>query len=163
MVAALLATVVKISADACTCDRGSTGKLFRHCEAVFIGEVVSIEYDSTTGTLEVPSVATLRVSESFKGTAAGDTVRVKTSGTGGMCGVDFSRAPRYLVFADSAYDGAPMFETNICQMTRPVSDRPSRLYRELRDWRENGVPPDPPPVKTGSVIHLTPDDLWMGR
>lgn len=125
--------------------------------------MVSIEYDSTTGTLEVPSVATLRVIEPFKGTVAGDTVRVKTSGTGGLCGVDFSRAPQYLVFADSTYDGAPMFETNICQMTRPASVRLRRPYRELRDWRENGVPPDPPPVKSGSVIHLTPDDLWLER
>lgn len=159
----VLVTVVGVPADACTCDRVSIRKLFRQSEAVFVGAVVSIEYDSTSGTPDVPSIATLRVSESFKGAATGDTVRVWTGGTGGMCGVDFSRAPLFLVFADSAYGGAPMYETNICRRTVPVSGRPSRLTAEFRDWRENGVPPDPPPAKTGTVFHVTPDDLRRER
>ena len=92
----LLLAASTVPAFACSCARTPTAEgLLQDAAAVFTGIV-----EESRSVAPGVSVTTFRISESFKGAAAGTTVRVRhPSGSSASCGVKFERGASYTLSA----------------------------------------------------------------
>jgi len=122
---ALLAVVLALGAGlawACTCkEEPSVAWSFGHCDAVFIGEVVSVQ-DTALGAggcagLYSGKVARLRVTYAWSGGQTGTLTTVVTGHGGGDCGYPFEGA-RHLIYATRL--ARHTWTTSICTRTRPL-------------------------------------------
>ena len=101
------------SSSACSCaGPGSLHDAYQKADAVFAGEVVSID-SIDFGTLRVR----LTVSQTWKGISS-TTIDIFTAAYGTACGYYFQVGSTYLVYA-YMYEGA--LETNSCTLTKQLS------------------------------------------
>lgn len=137
----LLSLALVAPSDACTCPPTELQALYRPAVAVFSGRVIRVHKSTERGYNGI--LATVVVSESWKGAHVGQVVTIATGNGGGGCGVDFKMGTRYLVFARLiARKG--WLATSLCSNPRPLTDA-SAAVDSLRAWKAAGrVPPDPP-------------------
>jgi hypothetical protein len=110
LVVAVITLAVVDQAEACSCRRNPTAKqILTSASAVFTGVV--------TGTRELSrgrSATTFRVTESFKGTSAGATVRIlHPSGSSASCGVRFAPGSTHTLSAHGDR-GARSLSATLC-------------------------------------------------
>jgi len=121
-------------AAACSCARNPTAAgILSSAEAVFSATVV----DSKTVGKNV-SVTTFRVTETFKGPAAGSTVAVRhPSGSSASCGVKFTPGAAYTLAAQRAGNGGAMLTTTLCStwMFLPHVGLSEGLIKDMRELR----------------------------
>lgn len=138
-------TITPIASAACSCVTSGLGREFEQSDAVFVAEVVAVEYFSRLGQLADelakshsiggPSVALVRPSEVFRdhwslGTDDGAARRpVYILSGASNCDVPFQAGERYLVFAKGVTSG--IFHTSICAGTATVP-RALETLRRLR-------------------------------
>jgi len=107
---------------ACTCpEEHSVAWSFGDCDAVFIGEVVSVR-DTALGAggcsgSYSAKVVRLRVTRAWSGVRAGTVTTVVTGSGSGDCGYPFE-GKRHLIYA-TRFDPRA-WTTNICMRTRPM-------------------------------------------
>lgn len=107
---------------ACTCvEEPSVAWSFGYCDAVFIGEVVSVR-DTALGAggcagFYSGKVVRLRVTSAWSGARTGTLATVITGHGGGDCGYPFE-GTRHLIYA-TRFD-PHTWTTNICTRTRPM-------------------------------------------
>lgn len=121
-----LAVVLPARAEACSCARNPTGAgILGQAAAVFTGTV-----QESTALPGDRSATTFRVTESFKGPPAGNTVRVvHRSGSSASCGVKFSAGKSYTIAAQR--DGAD-YTTSLCSTWMFGNEGGDALIREMR-------------------------------
>ena len=129
-------------AYACTCAVVSLDKQIKMSDAVFSGEVVSIEPDKLARVAGPPSLGrvTFDVKESWKGVSEG-AVAVYGHGPEASCGIEFEESRSYLVYAYRSNGESPL-QTDLCNSTRP-------LEHAGGDLRVLGPPEDPLPGTGG--------------
>ena len=112
---ALAGSTYAAEADACSCMKLTPAEGFTSSYAVFTGEVIDIEKNSSTpfGGLEV----TLRVKQLWKGDPA-EEIKVHTAGSSAACGYGFVEGTTYLVYA--VRDEADPLRVSLCSRTAPV-------------------------------------------
>jgi hypothetical protein len=86
-------------------------------DAVFSGEAVAVKQGTATARSPGYDTATLRVSETWKGSGRG-TLEVRTPSQGMACGYHFEGGREYLVYA---YTGKQGLEVDSCGATKPLS------------------------------------------
>src|SRR5262249_19913297 len=115
-------TLCPWSAWACTCvGEPSVAWSLGYCDAVFIGEVVSVR-DTALGAggcagYYSAKVARLLVTRAWSGPRVGSLTTVVTGSGGGDCGYSFE-GRRHLIYA-TRFDPRAL-TTNICTRTRPM-------------------------------------------
>jgi hypothetical protein len=113
-------------AHACSCagSPSSTDELYWP-DAVFAGEVIDVEED-TSGGMPPLSPVTLGVEESWKG-ASEERVVVRGYGPEVSCGIEFREGESYLVHArDNESRDVPL-ETGFCGATKPLASAEADL------------------------------------
>ena len=107
-------------AYACTCALVSTERQIKMSDAVFSGEVVSIEPGERATDVSPPSLGrvTFEVEESWKGTLE-ESVDVYGHGPGASCGIKFDEGKSYLVYARRSGGGGSL-QTGLCDSTKPL-------------------------------------------
>jgi hypothetical protein len=113
-------------AEACSCARNPTAAgILGQAAAVFTGTV-----QQSTPLPGEHSATTFRVTESFKGPRAGNTVRVvHRSGSSASCGVKFSAGTRYTIAAQRDGDD---YTTSLCSTWMFGNEAGDALIREMR-------------------------------
>lgn len=126
---ALAGSTYAAEADACSCMKLTPSEGFTSSHAVFTGEVIDIEKNTSTrfGGLEV----TLRVKQLWKGDPA-EEIKVHTAGSSAACGYGFVEGITYLVYA--VRDEADPLRVSLCSRTAPVD-------RAKEDLEALGKPP----------------------
>lgn len=116
-------------ARACSCAGPlALDEEFRTSDAIFAGEVVSVDEDmlSADGGPPLGSVS-FDVSESWKGVSE-QSAFVYGQGNGASCGIDFAKGEDYLVYAyRTGAEGSGPLETNLCKATKPLSEAETDL------------------------------------
>ncbi len=104
-------------ANACSCMRLTPAEGLSSSQAVFTGEVLSVEKNEATkfGGLE----ATLRVEDVWKGDV-GAEVEVHTAASSAACGYNFVVGTKYLVYAYT--DETDPMRVSLCSRTAPVEN-----------------------------------------
>jgi hypothetical protein len=98
--------------DACSCiDPGSVAAGFDASGSVLEGKVLSLQHQPAEHRIS----ARLEVLQRWKG-ASGKTVEVVTTDQGSMCGFEFRRGERYLIFAQATT--SPL-SVSICSLSKP--------------------------------------------
>ncbi|HEY6559735.1 MAG TPA: hypothetical protein VI072_20775 [Polyangiaceae bacterium] len=98
--------------DACSCiDPGSVAAGFDASGSVLEGKVLSLQHQPAAHRIS----ARLEVLQRWKG-ASGKTVEVVTTDQGSMCGFEFRRGERYLIFAQATT--SPL-SVSICSLSKP--------------------------------------------
>jgi hypothetical protein len=119
-------------ADACSCARNPTAEaLLQDYAVVFTGVV-----RGTTTVSSGRSVTTFEVTESFKGTAQGQTVRVRhRSGSSASCGIKFTAGATYTLAAFTGDGG--VLSANLCSawMFQPQVGLGDQLIERMRTLR----------------------------
>jgi hypothetical protein len=106
------------AADACSCGMSALCDAAWRADAVFVGNVVSIETSTVpTGVLRGRRVD-LAVVEAFRGLQLSE-VTIYTGYSGADCGYAFAMGESFLVYAYRTPEGH--LATSICTRTRPVS------------------------------------------
>jgi hypothetical protein len=115
---------------ACSCVQISTTQAQEQADVVFTGGVSAIDPD-----LAVPDVlqVTLGVSNGWKNTAPGLTLRVTTAANGATCGFPFQLGETYLVFAKRAQaDQLPQqLYVSLCSGTKTLSEATAQDFEDL--------------------------------
>jgi hypothetical protein len=113
-------------AHACSCagSPSSTDELYWP-DAVFAGEVIDVEED-TSGGMPPLSPVTLEVEESWKGVSE-ERVVVRGYGPEVSCGIEFREGESYLVYArDNESRDVPL-EIDFCDATKPLASAEADL------------------------------------
>lgn len=124
--AVLSATVNMRAAYACSCAGiGGPEKELKSSDAVFTGEVSSVEADETAPGSGLPiGKVVFDLEDSWKGDLR-DSVAVYGQGSGISCGLNFDEGKSYLVFAYRS--GGDALETDLCTSTQPLEKADSEL------------------------------------
>lgn len=129
----LLACVSAGSAQACSCAPNPTAASIRQSSsAIFIG--------IATGSRRVApgeAITTFKVIESFKGPAAGATIKVRhPDGSSATCGIQFANGQTHTLAAAATKPRRPL-SANLCSvwMFLPQVGLSDRLIGELRALR----------------------------
>jgi hypothetical protein len=140
-------------AHACTCALVSTERQIKTSDAVFSGEVVSIEPGERAANVSPPSLGlvTFEVEDSWKGALEG-AVDVYGHGPGASCGIKFDEGKSYLVYARRS-GGGDTLQTGLCDSTKP-------LEQAEDDLRLLGSPGGSLPG-TGGYGVTSPEDAAM--
>lgn len=133
------------SAHACTCAIVSLERQIKMSDAVFSGEVVSVESDKLAPDVRPPSLGrvTFDVKEAWKGISGGSAA-VYGQGPGASCGINFDEGRSYLVYAYRS-NGESSLQTDSCTATKPLENADA-------DLRVLGTPEDPLPDTGGYGI-----------
>jgi hypothetical protein len=126
LAAALVANLLLVGgpgaseAHACTCALVSTERQIKTSDAMFSGEVVSIEPGERAANVSPPSLGrvTFEVEDSWEGGLEG-TVDVYGHGPGASCGIKFDEGKSYLVYARRS-GGGDSLQTGLCDSTKPL-------------------------------------------
>ena len=129
-------------ASACSCMRLTPAEGLSSSQAVFTGEVVSVEKNETTkfGGLE----ATLRVEDVWKGDIGAQVV-VHTAASSAACGYNFVVGTKYLVYAYT--DETDPMRVSLCSRTAPVENakedldslgKPAKRYDATQKKADSG-------------------------
>ena len=133
IIAAVLTTTLADTARACSCARNPTAeRILQGATTVFTG----VARQSVRGA-GGHSVTTFTVVESFKGAAAGATIRVlHPSGSSASCGVRFAPGETYTLAAHRA-GSAPGLTATLCStwMFSPSVGLGTGLIRRMREIR----------------------------
>lgn len=128
------------TAEACSCGDVPLQVHFRYSSAVFAAKVLAVNESRERGYSGI--LASVEVSEAWKGVRNGERVIIATGHGGGDCGVQFSPDSTYLVFAEPTLKKGRL-TTSICHFTQRMSSQAP--VDTLRAWAWYGrVPPDPP-------------------
>lgn len=127
----LLLLVCASSVHACSCVIGPIKYAFKRSAVMFVGEVTHV----TAGNQFGPTLATMTVRESFKGShRVGSEVVIRTSPWGETCGLNFE-AGHYLV--EATIDERGQLEASLCSHTRSLHGEQTMKEVELlraRAW-----------------------------
>jgi hypothetical protein len=135
------------SAHACSCAMVSLEKEIKMSDAVFSGEVASVEPDKVAPGVRPPSLGrvTFDVKEAWKGISGGSAA-VYGQGPGVSCGINFDEGRSYLVYAYRS-NGESSLHTDLCTATKPLENADG-------DLRVLGSPEDPLPDTGGYGVSL---------
>lgn len=129
----ILACVLAGSAQACSCARNPTAAGIRQsASAVFTGTALN-----SRRVAPGEAVTTFKVTESFKGPAAGAIVRVRhPDGPSAACGIRFATGATHTLAAAATKPRHPL-SANLCSvwMFLPQVGLGERLIVDLRDLR----------------------------
>lgn len=134
-------------AYACSCMDAPLENDIRRSDAVFSGEVRSIDEEATAGGggMAAPGRITFAVEDSWKGVAT-ESVDVYGQGDGVNCYNTFEEGEAYLVYASRAKEAAAPLKNVGCGETKPLEGAEA-------DLRLLGSPADELP-ETGGVAPL---------
>lgn len=126
LAAALVANLLLVAgpgasdAQACTCAMVSPERQIKMSDAVFSGEVVSVDPGERATDVSPPPLGrvTFEVKGSWKGALEG-TVDVYGHGSEASCGIEFDESKSYLVYARRS-DGGGSLQTGLCDSTKPL-------------------------------------------
>lgn len=122
MMSLLLTTLDAGPAYACSCMDLPLKNSIRNSDAVFSGEVRSIDGGATTwdGGMAAPGRITFAVQDSWKGVPA-ETVDVYGQGDGANCYNMFEEGEAYLVYASREGEADAPLKNNPCGETKPLA------------------------------------------
>ena len=143
-------------AYACSCMDVPFKNDIRSSDAVFSGEVRSIDEEATAGSGEmaVPGRITFAVEDSWKGVTT-ETVDVYGQGDGANCYNTFEEGEAYLVYASRAKEADAPLKNVGCGETKPLEGAEA-------DLRLLGPPADELP-ETGALLPRPPAaPCWRG-
>ena len=141
---ALQGTVAADSAYACSCGTPTPERALQRSDAVFAGEVLSVEAGELARGPGPPSLGKVlfEPSKVWKGEPRGPAV-VYGQGAGAMCGLNFEKGEGYLVYAyRGTKDPDSPLHTGLCSRTNP-------LEGAVSDLRALGAPVDRLPQTGG--------------
>lgn len=131
----VLTSGLTVAAMACSCERNPTAEgLLERAAVVFTGVA-----QASAAVAPGQAMTTFTVVESFKGSAAGATVRVRhPNGASASCGVKFSPGETYTLAAHRA-GSKPDLATSLCStwMFAPQVGTGAGLIRRMREIRGN--------------------------
>jgi hypothetical protein len=107
---------------ACSCATRTLAEEFRTSDAVFSGEVVSIEENELSPDAIPPlGRVTFEIRKSWKGVSE-ESVAVYGQGDEASCGIDFEKGRNYLVYAYRLNEENTPLETSFCDATKPLTE-----------------------------------------
>ncbi len=149
----LLVTLDVGPAYACSCMELPLKNSVRNSDAVFSGEVRSIDEGATArgGGMMAPGRITFAVEDSWKGVAT-ETVDVYGQGDGANCYNVFGEGEAYLVYASRAKEADAPLKNNGCGETKPLAGAEADL--RLLGPPADGLPETggPAPLHVGGVL-----------
>lgn len=114
------------TAEACSCVATTVASRVRESAEVFVGTVLSLKSQQRTVTIQGSKLtlsvvrARIRVEQSWKGPHR-DVVEVVTNSEESMCGIEFQKGQRFLVFASmGTHDLKSTLVTGICDGSHAV-------------------------------------------
>lgn len=146
----LFALMFCVSAvSACSCfPSGTPSEELGNSDAVFIGVAQTIS--SGNGLVEVDFL----VAEKFKGTFAGNSVKVFTTSDSASCGFPFSEQSAYLIYASDSEDG---LSVSLCGRTSQLESAADDL-EILREPEVKVCTADAKICPDGSAVGRNPDN-----
>ncbi|MDQ6986162.1 MAG: hypothetical protein Q9M91_02420 [Candidatus Dojkabacteria bacterium] len=108
-----LASIINLqSVSACSCIQQTTSEQVQFSDFVFIGQISSVETNSSNDFSPEDLVANVSVTENIKGTDLPSTIEINTASNSAACGINLEANTERLFFISQTEDGS--YSTGLC-------------------------------------------------